>query len=255
MSADDFFRVPDFLSSRRMLCVQPHPDDMDIAAGGTLSRLAEGGTEISYLSITDDTAGFIEDFGKKGKSLGEKRKTRKKEQERAGEIIGVKDYYWIDFPDAGDWSIRRARDAVIKHIRMLRPDFIMTVDPWLPYEAHRDHIKCGLATSEAALLFNFPGIMTDKKTDKNFKPYELSGVVFCFSAKPNVVIDVGGYRDNKFKAIGEHESQFSAESLNRLKEYDDYRCRNLSIGRGFTHGEGFKVIHPDLLHIVPEAAL
>ncbi len=37
--------IPDLSSARRLLCIQPHYDDNDIAAGGTIAALAAAGCE------------------------------------------------------------------------------------------------------------------------------------------------------------------------------------------------------------------
>ncbi|MFC4411785.1 PIG-L deacetylase family protein [Chungangia koreensis] len=39
---------------KRALFIQPHPDDNDISAGGTVAKLVNSGTEVHYLTITDD---------------------------------------------------------------------------------------------------------------------------------------------------------------------------------------------------------
>jgi LmbE family N-acetylglucosaminyl deacetylase len=237
--------------AKKILCIQPHPDDMDISAGATLSMLSDLGIEINYLTVTDDSAGF-KDAG--ADDLVRRQNQRKEEQTAAGNIIGVKDYYWLNYPDAGNWSQYDARNLIIKHIRMLRPDFIFTVDPWLMYEAHMDHIKTGHAASEALMLYNFPFIVTEPEIDTGFEPYDIKGIAFSFTAKPNVVIDAGNYRERKFMAIAEHKSQFTEESLGMLKMYDEMRCRNLAQGKGFESGEGFKVLHAQyMLHCFPEA--
>lgn len=254
MTLNELFPVPQLRNCRRLLCIQPHPDDMDIGAGGTISYLTGLGTEIIYLTLTDDSAGFTWEFGMEAIPLSDRKRIRKAEQLKAGEILGVKDYYWLDYPDAGDWSEHEARNRIIKYIRILKPDFVLTVDPWLSYEAHRDHIKCGFAASEALLLYNFPHIKTDEKTDSNYNPYEIKGVAYCFTSRPNVIIDTGNYREKKFKALAEHKSQFTSESLEILKAYDEYRSRKLTSDKAFKFGEGFKVLHIDMLHVVPEAA-
>ncbi len=251
MKIQDLLPKPDLFASKRLLCVQPHPDDMDISAGGTIARLAENGTEIYYLTITDDTAGFMElDAG----NIQRRKDQRKEEQYAAGKILGVKDYFWMDYPDAGDWSLHQVRNDIIKYIRKIKPDFVMTIDPWLPYEAHQDHIKGGMAASEALILFNFPFIKTDETIDKNFKPYEIEGVAYSFTSNSNTVIDVKAYREKKFAAIAAHKSQFTNELLEIVKIYDETRSRNLAEKCDFEMGEGFKVLNATyMLHAFPEA--
>ncbi len=251
MNISDLLPKPDLEKCKKLLCIQPHPDDMDISAGGTIARLAEIGTEITYLTITDDTAGFMEtDAGNSQR----RKDQRKEEQYAAGKILGVKDYYWMDYPDAGDWSMHQARNEIIKYIRKVRPDFVMTIDPWLPYEAHQDHVKGGMAASEATVLFNFPFIKTDEKIDNNFEPYEIDGMAFSFTAKPNTVIDMGDYREHRFSAVSAHKSQFSNEQLEMLKIYDELRQKKMAENCDFDFGEGFKILNPTyMLHAFPEA--
>ena len=251
MDIKDVIPIPELRECKRLLCVQPHPDDMEISAGATLAYLADLGVEIIYLTITDDSAGFIQ---ADQADVRRRQDQRKQEQQAAGRIIGVKSYYWLDYPDAGDWSQFEARVQIIKYIRMLTPDFMLTVDPWLPYEAHQDHVKTGLAASEALILYNFPFITTEAAVDRGYTPYDINGVAFSYTARPNVLIDVGAYRQRKFQAIAEHKSQFSEESLSLLKLYEEMRCRKLAQGHGFEFGEGFKVLHPQyMLHAFPEA--
>ncbi|MCC6956023.1 MAG: PIG-L family deacetylase, partial [Anaerolineales bacterium] len=57
MTLDTLLPIPDLFSARRVLCVQPHYDDNDIAAGGTIARLKSAGAEVVYLTVTDDLMG------------------------------------------------------------------------------------------------------------------------------------------------------------------------------------------------------
>lgn len=107
--------IPELMGARRILCVQPHYDDNDIAAGGTIAALSSAGAEVFYLTVTDD-------------------------------LVGV-----IDPQLSDETATAELRNGIIRHIRMLRPDWVMTTDPWLPNEAHRDHLVTGRAVAEACL--------------------------------------------------------------------------------------------------------
>ena len=158
------FEKPDLLSAKRILAVQPHYDDNDIASGGTLAALVENGAELFYLTVTDDLVGVID------RTLTDEQASEvlRKEQILAGEIIGVKDQFWLGFPDAGKYDYFDVRRGIIQHIRMVRPDFIFTCDPWTEYEAHNDHIITGKAAAEAAILFGMLRLGTTPDVDKSF---------------------------------------------------------------------------------------
>ncbi|MEM2749657.1 MAG: PIG-L family deacetylase, partial [Candidatus Bathyarchaeia archaeon] len=49
-----------FEVAQRVLCIQPHPDDTDLAAGGLIARLVEGGCDITYVTMTDGSIGTFD---------------------------------------------------------------------------------------------------------------------------------------------------------------------------------------------------
>jgi len=248
MSLKDILPIPDLLASRKLLCIQPHPDDMEFSSGGTLAMLAERGTEIIYLTLTDDAAGFLS--GNK-EEADKRRQIRKEEQEKAGALLGVSAYHWLNLPDAGDWNIRQARDLIIEVIRTVRPDFLLTVDPWLPYEAHRDHVMTGLAACEAAILYSLPSVDSDRSVP--FEPFTVDGIALAWSDRPNLCLDVENWKEKKREAIRKHESQISRESWEQFCAYDDGRGAREGSPTGVNYAESFKVMDTRLLHCIPEA--
>lgn len=97
MALESIIPVPDVMQAKRVLAVQPHYDDNDIAAGGTLAALHAAGAEIVYLTVTDDLMGVIDASLSPGAAAAQ----LKREQEAAGKIIGVSQHYWLGYPDAG----------------------------------------------------------------------------------------------------------------------------------------------------------
>jgi LmbE family N-acetylglucosaminyl deacetylase len=241
--------IPDLYSARRILAVQPHYDDNDIAAGGTLAALSRNGAELFYLTVTDDLVGVID----QSLSEGEMTRQLRAEQSRAGNEIGVSEHFWLGFPDAGKNDYYYLRKDIIKHIRLLRPDFIFTCDPWTPYEAHQDHILTGRATAEAATLFGLERIKTDPQVDADFMPFELVGVVFYASGYPNTLFDISGTHEVKHRAVDCYRAQFKDDDMAMLKIFLDYKEQEYALQSDFSHGEPLKVLQPMHLHVYPDA--
>ena len=249
MPADNPFSPPDIFTARRVLAVQPHYDDNDIAAGGTLAALADQGAELFYLTVTDDKAGVIDP------SIGEDAMTARlrREQRQAGAHIGVSGHYWLDFPDAGRYDYFDVRRGIIRHIRMLRPDFIVTVDPWMPYEAHNDHILTGRAAAEAAIPFGLDRLPTDPEVDAAYEAHELIGIAFYGTAYPNRVIDISRTRLKKHAAISCYRAQFSEQDMEMLHRVVDMKEQEFAREKDFSHGEPLKLLRGFHLHGYPQA--
>ncbi len=245
------FEPPDIFTAKRILAVQPHYDDNDIAAGGALAALVGNGAELFYLTVTNDFVGVID------QSLNDEQMTAqlRAEQDQAGAVIGVTGQYWLGYPDAGRFDYFDVRRDIVKHIRLLRPDFIFTCDPWLPYEAHNDHILTGRAAAEAATLFSLIRLKTDLEIDENFaaNPFDLTGIAFYATAFPNTIVDISATYEKKHQALDMYKAQLSEEDLARLHLYLSYKEQEWAEQEDFSHGESLKVLRPFHLHVYPDA--
>jgi LmbE family N-acetylglucosaminyl deacetylase len=245
------FEKPDLMTAKRILAIQPHYDDNDIAAGGTLATLAENGAEIHYLTVTDDLMGVIDD----SLSAEDAAAQLKAEQYQAGEIIGVTKQYWLGFPDAGKYDYFEVRRGIIQHLRMVRPDFVFTCDPWMPYEAHHDHILTGRVAAEASILFGLLRIKTTVEVDQAFQrdPADLTGIAFYGTSYPNTIFDISKTREKKHAAIDKYRAQFSEEDMRMLHMMLDIKEQEYAKDLTFSHGEPLKVLRGFHLHGYPEA--
>jgi LmbE family N-acetylglucosaminyl deacetylase len=236
--------LPDLLQAKRVLCIQPHYDDNDLSAGGTISRLHDSGTRIMYLTVTDDLVGVVDP----SLSDEEAGALLRKEQLEAGAIIGVDEQYWLGYPDAGQYSHYELRQRIIQYMRMLRPDFVFTVDPWLPYEAHQDHIRTGLAVAEAVYLQRYVRLSVDDKSDRDYQPYDISAIVFYDTNQPNVFSDISTYKDRKHQAVDHYKTQFTPQATARLHEQLDDLAREWAVEKDHFYAEALKIVTPAQLH-------
>lgn len=237
--------LQDLRGSRRILCVQPHYDDNDIGAGGTFAALQDAGIEMVYLTVTDDLAGVLDP------ELANEQAAQqlKAEQMAAGAIIGITTQLWLNFPDAGDFSYFDLRRHLVGAIRRLRPDFVFTCDPWLPYEAHQDHIRTGLAAAEAAILYNLPRFHSLPEVDAAYRPYALSGVGFYLTHAPNVIFDITATQLRKHAALDCYRAQFTPQDLDALHSLLKQRESQAGQAGNCTYGEPLKLLLPSQLHL------
>lgn len=194
---------PDLSKAKRVLFVQPHPDDNQIGAGGTIAWLVSLGVEVWELTVTDDRYAVPEYIGKEN----EVETTRQKEALSAQQYLGMKNAGFLGFADKTRASVDEISQAILPVIREIKPDYVLTVDPNLATECHSDHIKVGTAVKYACMdaLCNFyPEFQNGGFRDDTWR---VKGIGFYYTDKPNTLIDIGEFEEKKMESIYLHKSQ------------------------------------------------
>ena len=245
MTIETILPIPNMFDAKRILCIQPHYDDNDIAAAGVLMQLAKQGAELFYLTATDDLMGVVDI----SLSDVEAANALKRDQFAAGNIVGVKEQYWLGYPDAGEYNYFDLRRDFLKYIRMLKPDFVFAPDAWLMYEGHRDHIQTGLAAAEAVMFAGLTKIASsDASVDAAYEPHPIEGVALYFTREPNTIVDITSTWEEKVAAVRCYEAQFDSQDMEQLVMALDAKSQQVAQGRAFLRGEPLKVLHTSALH-------
>ena len=196
----ELMAAPKLDGVKRALFIQPHPDDNQIGAGGTIAMLADRGVEVWELTVLDDR---YTDLAYTGEGLT----LRQKEALAAQACLGMRNAGFLGFGDRTKAPMREIADAITLVIREIRPDAVFTVDPNLENECHEDHIKVARAVQTAVMDAQFaflPEYVNGKPREDVWKVKALG---FYYTDKPNTIVDIGEYEDKKFEAMRCHASQ------------------------------------------------
>jgi LmbE family N-acetylglucosaminyl deacetylase len=213
-----------------ILSIQAHPDDTDIAAGGTVAKLTKMGKRFTYLLLTDGRHGVADPEI----STPEAVKMRQEEQKRAAKILGVEEVIFLEYRDQHMDSSLELRRRLIGLIRDIRPDVVFTFDPWRPYEGNRDHRHTGMMALEAAGfaydMFEYP--------EKDAEPHMVLEMYLFQPFLPDTWIDITDTLDLKLEAIRQHETQLGDEIAKIVKE------KNANDGKAIKrpYAEAFKCL-------------
>jgi hypothetical protein len=248
--------VPDIFSCKRVLAIQAHYDDTDIAVGGLIAQLVKNGAEVFYVTVTDDLAGVTDLTLSKETAASRLRN----EAEKAAQILGVLGIYYLNYPDAGDWSVYQARRDLITVVRQFQPDGVIALDPWLNTEAHADHYKSGFAAVEAAILADVLGVEgTDLQIPQEFhakQKQEIKAVGLFNSSHANVFVDIDQVLETKLAAVSQYVSQFTDVSMAGMLQALPKRSKYFAgightankLNKEVTYAECLKVLSTDALH-------
>jgi LmbE family N-acetylglucosaminyl deacetylase len=132
---------------RTVLTIGAHPDDAEFGAGGTLSRWAQAGADITMLIITDGSKGSWDPEEDQDALIAR----RIAEQRAAADVLGVRHCEHLAYIDGELEYTMALRNDIARAIRRFTPDVVLTHDPWQRYQLHPDHRVTGLAAVDGVV--------------------------------------------------------------------------------------------------------
>jgi N-acetylglucosamine malate deacetylase 1 len=173
-----------------------HPDDAELAMGGTIAKLSKNGLRVGIIDFTQG------ELGTRGTA-----ETRQKEAFQAAIILKVALRDNLHVPD-GDILVNKENTlkAVIP-IRRYKPKLIFA-----PYknDRHPDHVAVSKIAKRA--LF-YSGLQKVKTFDKGsaqdaFRPDRLYYYMQTYTFDPTVIVDISDTYETKMEAMRAFETQF-----------------------------------------------
>lgn len=226
------------LQPKVVLGIAAHPDDLDVGAGGTMAHFASQGAEIHYLILTDGGKGS-DDPTMTSSQLVE---IRHAEQQTALEIVGGKTITFLDHPDGELEVSMELKKQIVKVIRSVKPDVVITMDPTVVYAAqrgiinHPDHRAAGQATLDAVFPLARDRLTFPELHAEGYEPHKTATVLLVNFNESNFTVDITDTFETKFQALKAHVSQFGdVEGSSWLREIAQAQGREA----GYELAEGF----------------
>ncbi len=227
------------LKPKIVLGVAAHPDDLDVTSSGTMALFAEEGAQVHYLILTDGSKG-TKDRGLSTKKLTE---TREKEQQAALEAVGGKSITFLDYPDGYLEVSMDLKKAIVKVIRTICPDVVITMDPSVIYSLergminHPDHRACGQATLDAIYPLARDHLAFSELDKLGLKPHITKTVLLTNFDNHNYIVDISKTYSKKVAALRAHASQF--KDFDGLESRFKSMAENVGRQAGYSLGESF----------------
>ena len=164
----------------RLMCVAAHPDDECLGFGGALARYAADGVELSLIVGTRGERGRHGDGSEPHPGPERLGQLREAELRAACDILGVRHLRFLDYLDA---ELDRAdpveaASRIAGHIRELRPQVVVTFDPFGAY-GHPDHI----AISQYALAGVIRAMSSDASPGPVQAPHRVQKLYYMVNSE------------------------------------------------------------------------
>ena len=221
-----------------VLFVGAHPDDVEIACGGTIHSLVKQGYRVGIVDLTDGEP----------TPLSESPEQRWAEAEAAAQVLGVHYRRLLNLPNRRLMDDFEARVALAKEFRYWRPDMVVGFGNKTPL-ASPDHYQA-MQITDAAIFYSrltkwdnyFDSLPTHTIIRQlyfrlSFEPAALVGFDSQFT------VDISASLEKKIESIACYKSQFPP-----AKAHVFQRVRGLAIAagaaNGFDAGETFACAKP-----------
>jgi LmbE family N-acetylglucosaminyl deacetylase len=223
----------------RALAVYAHPDDPEVACGGTLAAWAAAGCEVHVVVACAGDKGSS-DPGTDPAALAAR---RAEEVAAAAEALGIE---WVELwahPDGGLDRLEGLSADLVATIRSVRPDVVIGPDPTAVffgdgYVNHPDHRALGWALLDAVSpAASSPLYFPDLGAAHAATTLLLSG-----SLAPDVWVDVATGLEAKVAAVFCHTSQLADDADEWLADFVRSRAEEEGRRAGVPLAEGFRRI-------------
>ena len=210
-----------------VIAVGAHPDDIEIACGGTLASLVDAGHKVGIIDLTDGEP----------TPLSPGPDVRMAEAKAAGEALGVHMRTLLHLTNRRLFDTFEARVKLAIEFRKHRPKLVIGLGDKTPM-ASPDHWQAMLITDAAVFYSRLT--KWDDQFD-NLPPHTISRQLYCMlgaplSGSPNpggqVVVDISNTLAKKIAAIRCYKTQFPPDKehlFDRVDAADRYLGRSAGV--------------------------
>lgn len=221
------------------MVIMAHPDDAEFGCAGTVATWVQEGWSVYYVICTDASGGGSDDAVDVGLEARQKTiDTRKAEQRAAGEILGLKDIIFLNYPDGLLLPTPEVRRDLVRVLRKYRPTRVICQSPersWTPVLSigryHPDHLAAGQAALAAVYPmsqnpWDFPELM-----EEGLKPHRVREIYIMGAPTVNYAVDISATFEQKMRALRAHTSQV-ADHFEQIEQ----RLKTGNAASGEKHG-------------------
>jgi bacillithiol biosynthesis deacetylase BshB1 len=219
-----------------LLFIVAHPDDVELGAAGTILKHKKAGKKVGIIDLTRG------ELGTRGTS-----ETRKQEAANAADILGLDVRENLAIRDGFFKNDEENQLKVIAAIRKYQPEIVITN----AYEdRHPDHARACELVNDACFLSGLSKIETslDAERQKPYRPRLLLHLIQDTYIKPDIVIDISDFMEQKLAAIRAYKTQFFVAGV-ELDDAPTYISNpafmDLIIGRTREFGRSIQVNHAE----------
>jgi len=228
------------------LAIGAHPDDVEFGCGGTLAKWSAAGAVVHHLVCTDGSKGTWNPDADISALIISRQQEQRNAAAKLGATGSVK---FLGYIDGELEHSRQVIDAIALAIRTIKPNIVLSHDPWKRYRLHPDHRNTGLNVCDAIVAARDPHFLKHHMTQHGVSHHRPDALMLWEADEPNHAEEITGFIDIKLAALEAHTSQFEST----MKATDD---TGMEVFRGRMRarlaelGAPHKMLAAEIFHIM-----
>lgn len=179
-----------------VLVFAAHPDDAELAMGGTIAKLSGNGLRVGIIDLTEgelSTRGTV--------------KSRREEADAASKALNLTFRDNMKLNDGRIESTEEMRRVVVSQIRKYKPTIIFAPHG---HDRHPDHVGASKLVKDSWFLSGVHKFETKEgiSVQDSFRPDKIFYYMQAYRFEPSFIVDISEYFDAKMKAVRAYKSQF-----------------------------------------------
>ena len=198
-----FWNIP-----KKILIILAHPDDPEFFCGAAIAKWVIEGHTVDYCLFTKGGKGINDTFQPTNDIVA----VREEEQKNAAKFLGVNSIQYLDYEDGMLVPNIEARKNIVRVIRTIKPNVVVTCDPTNYYMNdnylnHPDHRAAGQIVVDSVFPASQNELFFPELLDENLEPHHVEEVWLSLPKNENVILDVTETWPIKMQALEQHVSQ------------------------------------------------
>jgi len=184
-----------------------HPDDAELAMGGTIARFVNSGFSVGIVDLTRG------EMGTRGNA-----DIRQKEAIEAAKILKTSIRENLLIPD-GDIEISNGNiRKIVMLMRKYKPKIVFA--PFFN-ERHPDHICASKLIKRAMFVSGLEKIKTSEKEIDQlaYRPVKLYYYMQTYTFEPSFIVDISNFFETKMKSVWAYSTQFHNPESNESETF------------------------------------
>ncbi len=224
--------IPPLEGPKTLMAVMAHPDDIDFTSAGSIARWCAEGWTVYYVLATSGDKGTHENFTRQ-----ELAALREEEQREAATALGVKEVFFLGYPDGFLEATTELRGQIVRLLRKYKVDVVLTWDGFRKGFNHTDHRNIGIATRDAVFPAVRDHLYYEEHQKEGLGGHQVNELLLAGAEDPDYFVDISNFIERKVDAILCHRSQVSTRNREEMMKQYQERARRPG-RRGLT--ESFK---------------